>query len=364
MGKKVLIVIGIIVLAIVAALVSAIIWYNSSIKPINSGNPQDIKVDIKGSAKTVAQTLEENGVIKSALAMRIYMKKNNTDKLVAGKYLFSTSDDVKTILDKICNGEIAEDEVKITFIEGKNMRYIAKKIAENTNNSENDVFSLIEDEEYIDALISRYWFLTEEIKNPDIYYPLEGYLFPDTYTYETKDVKVATIIEQMLDNMEKTLEKFKEEIQKSDLNIHQILTLASMAELEGGNQKDEDGISDRAKIVGVFVNRINKKMKLGSDVTAYYAFKVDMSERDLTTKELNTQNPYNTRGPEMEGKLPVGPICNPSVEAIDAAVNPNYTDYLYFVSDKNQKCYFTKTYNEHQNMIKELKNKKLWYTYE
>ena len=133
------IVIGIIVLAIVAALVSAIIWYNSSIKPINSGNPQDIKVDIKGSAKTVAQTLEENGVIKSALAMRIYMKKNNTDKLVAGKYLFSTSDDVKTILDKICNGEIAEDEVKITFIEGKNMRYIAKKIAENTNNSENDI---------------------------------------------------------------------------------------------------------------------------------------------------------------------------------------------------------------------------------
>ena len=364
MGKKVLIVIGIIVLAIVAALVSAIIWYNSSIKPINSVNPQDIKVDIKGSAKTVAQTLEENGVIKSALAMRIYMKKNNTDKLVAGKYLFSTSDDVKTILDKICNGEIAEDEVKITFIEGKNMRYIAKKIAENTNNSENDVFSLIEDEEYIDALISRYWFLTEEIKNPDIYYPLEGYLFPDTYTYETKDVKVATIIEQMLDNMEKTLEKFKEEIQKSDLNIHQILTLASMAELEGGNQKDEDGISDRAKIVGVFVNRINKKMKLGSDVTAYYAFKVDMSERDLTTKELNTQNPYNTRGPEMEGKLPVGPICNPSIEAIEAAINPYNSDYLYFVSDKNQKCYFTKNYNEHQNIIKELKNKKLWYTYE
>lgn len=364
MRKKILIIIGVILLVLLIACVSAIVWYNSSIKPINSSNPKDIKVDIKGSAKTVAQTLEENGVIKSALAMRIFMKKNNTDKLVAGKYLFSTSDDVEAILDKICNGKIAEDEVKLTFIEGKNMRYIAKKIAENTNSTENDFFSLIENEEYIDSLIEKYWFLTDEIKNQDLYYSLEGYLFPDTYTYETKDVKLETIIEQMLDSMGKALDKYKDEIEKSDLNIHQILTLASMAELEGGNQKDEEGISDRAKIVGVFINRINKKMKLGSDVTAYYAFKVDLSERDLTTKELNTKNPYNTRGPEMEGKLPVGPICNPSIEAIEAAINPYNSDYLYFVSDKNQKCYFTKNYNEHQNIIKELKNKKLWYTYE
>ena len=104
-------------------------------------------------------------------------------------------------------------------------------------------------------------------------------------------------------------------------------------------------------------------MSLGSDVTAYYAFKVDMGERDLYAKELNTENPYNTRGPNMEGKLPVGPICSPSREAINAAINYTDTDNLYFVADKNKKVYFTKTYEEHTNLIKQLKSDGLWYEY-
>lgn len=363
-GKKVLIVFLIIIAIIVIAILSAVLWYFNSIKAINPKGTNDKIVDIKGSATTVAKTLEENGVIKSALAMRIYIKLNKVDNLVAGRYQIFESDDVASILDKMCKGELAEDEVKLTIVEGKNMRYIAKKIAENTDNTEDDVYALLESEEYIDSVIEQYWFVTEDVKNQDLYYSLEGYLFPDTYTFERKEVKVETIFKQMLDNMEKILKPYQEELENSDLSVHQMLTLASMAELEGGNEKDEEGISDRAKIVGVFMNRINKNMKLGSDVTAYYAFKVDLSERDLTTKELNTQNPYNTRGPEMEGKLPAGPICNPSAEAIEAAVHPHISNYLYFVSDKNQKCYFTENYKEHQNIIKELKNKKLWYTYD
>ena len=363
-GKIILIVFLILIAIVVITIVSSLLWYSSSIKAINPNSSEERTVEVKGSAKTVSESLENDGVIKSSFATRIYMKLNHVDKLVAGRYTFKQSDDVSVILEKIANGEIAEDEVKMTFVEGKNMRYIAKMIANNTNNDEKDVYSLLEDEEYIDSLIDKYWFLEDVIKGQDIYYSLEGYLFPDTYTYERKEVKVETIIEQMLDNTEKVLKPFKEEIEKSDFSVHEIMTLASMAELEAGNNKDDDGITDRAKVVGVFINRINKKMKLGSDVTAYYAFKVDLSERDLTTKELNTANPYNTRGPEMEGKLPVGPICNPSVEAIEAAVHPYISDYLYFVSDKNNVCYFTESYKEHQDIIKELKNKKMWYTYD
>ena len=88
-----------------------------------------------------------------------------------------------------------------------------------------------------------------------------------------------------------------------------------------------------------------------------------MGERDLKAKELNTENPYNTRGPNMAGKLPVGPICNPSKEAIQAAIEYKETDALYFVADKNGKVYFTKSNDEHNQMIKKLKDEGLWFTY-
>ena len=101
-------------------------------------------------------------------------------------------------------------------------------------------------------------------------------------------------------------------------------------------------------------------MSLGSDVTAYYAAKKDMSEGSLTTNELNASNPYNTRGPGMNGKLPIGPICNPSEEAINAALNPSQTDDLYFVADTSGKVDFTKTYEEHQQIIQELQRQGIW----
>ena len=104
-------------------------------------------------------------------------------------------------------------------------------------------------------------------------------------------------------------------------------------------------------------------MSLGSDVTTYYAYGIDMGDRDLTAEELYSYNPYNTRGPQMEGKLPVGPIASPSLSSIQAAAKPNNTDYLYFVADKNKKVYFTETITEHNNIITELKNNNLWYVY-
>ena len=92
-----------------------------------------------------------------------------------------------------------------------------------------------------------------------------------------------------------------------------------------------------------------------------------MSERDLRQKELQTYNPYNTRGPNMNGKLPVGPICMPSKTSIAAVIDliKNYTpsDELFFVSDKNGKVYYANTNQEHEQIIKNLKSQGLWYTY-
>ena len=141
------------------------------------------------------------------------------------------------------------------------------------------------------------------------------------------------------------------------LTVHQLLTLASVAELEGST------LEEREEIVGVFYNRLDQNMSLGSDVTTYYAVGKELSDGDLTAKEIATENLYNTRAENMKGKIPIGPIGNPSKISIEAVIHPKETSALYFVSDKNKKVYFTDTYEEHQNLIKNLKESNLWYEY-
>ena len=357
-SKVIKILICILIIAIIC--IGVFVWYNISLSPVKKGTEKElVEVEISEGMglSSISNLLKKEGAIRSANAMKIYVKLNSVGNLQAGKYEFSKTESTKEIIDHIVKGEVVNKEIKITFIEGKNMRWIAKKIADSTTNSESDVYNLLKDEEYIDSLIKKYWFLKDEIKNEDIYYPLEGYLLPDTYVFENREVSVETIFNVLLNYMDKFLSQYKDNT-PYNLTIHQTLTMASIAELEG--KTDED----RAEVVGVFFNRLSKKMNLGSDVTTYYAFKVDMGERDLKATELNTENPYNTRGPNMSGKIPIGPICNPSKSAIKAVINYKETDALYFVADKNGKVYFTKTNEEHNKIVKELKDSGLWYTYD
>ena len=129
-----------------------------------------------------------------------------------------------------------------------------------------------------------------------------------------------------------------------------------MVELEGNTLEDKEGI------VGVFRNRLKSQMNLGSDVTTYYGLKINMGDRDLYSSEVNACNSYNTRCSSFK-KLPVSPICNPSIESLEAVIEAQDNDYFYFVADKNKKIYFSKTLKEHEAMIKELKEKKLWLEY-
>lgn len=348
---------------IIVAIIGVSLFYNNELSPlkqsIDDSNKEYVRIEIEEGMgiSQIAELLESSHIIRNADIMKLYARLNNVTGLQAGKYDLTPEEDTPTIITHIVKGEVADDSVKITFIEGKNMRYIAKTIAEKTNNKEEDVYNLLENESYIDSLIEKYWFITDEIKQKDIYYPLEGYLLPDTYVFENEDVSVKYIFNVILNFTEKFLNTYKKEIENNDLTIHQILTIASLAELEGKS------LEDRKEIVGVFFNRIYDSMSLGSDVSTYYAFKVDMGERDLTTKELNTENPYNTRGPNMNGKIPIGPICNPSRMAIEAVLDYKETDAYYFVADKNGKVYFTRNNDEHIKMINKLKKEGLWYTY-
>lgn len=333
--------------------------YKIFIAPVSR---KDDKVDFivnKGDTfLSIADDLKKQRIIRSKFIYKFYVKINKIDGLREGKYTLNRNMNIKQIVRVLKNNSASNpNALRITFKEGINMREIANLIEKNTNHTKEEVLSLLKDSNYLDELIQTYWFLTEDIKNPNIYYSLEGYLFPNTYEFSSKKVELKEIFKKMLDNMEKKLEPYKSQIKNNNYTIHQLLTLASIVELEASASDDRDGVA------GVFYNRINANWSLGSDVTTYYAVQVDMNERNLYQSELEAYNGYNTRSSKMAGKLPIGPICIPSIESIDAAINPKNHAYFYFVADKNKKTYFSKTLTEHNNIIAKLKKEDLWYEY-
>lgn len=306
------------------------------------------------SLNEIAHSLKKEGLIKSEKFFLGYVVVKNAKHLYAAKYDLNTNMKLSEIVSTLKSGGRNADEISITFKEGLNMRQIAQLISEETNNSYEDVLNLSSDSKYLDELIKKYSFIDKSIKNKNLYYALEGYLFPDTYNFNSKGVSVKEIFNAMLDNFDKKIEKYDKSIKKSGYSINQIITMASIVELEGIDK------SSRKDIAGVFYNRLKKGMSLGSDVTSYYGVKKDMTS-DILQSELDDNNPYNTRINSMAGKLPVGPICNPSLVSIEAAIKPSEHDYLYFVADKNGKVYLTKTYETHNKVIADLKSKGLWF---
>ncbi len=341
-----------VVLGIIVLTLLGLIYFLSPV----SMNGKDVEFIVTEgeSLREIGKSLEKEGLIKNDKFFLGYIVLKDAKKIYAAKYELNTGMTLSEIVEVLRDGGKNKDEITITFKEGLNMRGVAKVISKNTNNSYEEVLEYSQNEDYINELIKKYWFITKDIKNKDIYYPLEGYLFPDSYNFLSKDVTVKEIFDAMIDHLDHNLQKYKKQIEKSDYNAHEILTIASILELEGIDK------NSRKDIAGVFYNRLGKKMILGSDVTSYYGVKKDLTS-DISQSELNSVNGYNTRINSMAGKLPVGPISNPSLISIEAALNPNSHDYYYFVADKNGKIYLTKTYETHNKVIADLKNKGLWF---
>lgn len=354
MKKKLLIIIGVI-LVVIACLI-ALYFYGLS--PA-SKNTEVVEFSIASgeSKKDIVDALDEAGLIKSKISAYVYVGLHRSLNLQAGIYELSPSMSLKEIMEMLDSGDVSENEqtYTLTFVEGRRLVDYASMIAEATNTTIEDVLAVMSDEAYLNELIGKYSFLSTDILNSEIYYPLEGYLFADTYEFY-KDSSIKDIIETMLNGMANVLNDYQEEIANSGYSIHEILTLASIVEQEGINS------ADRAGVAGVFYNRLNANMSLGSDATTYYGVRKDFSD-DLYISEINDNNPYNTRLASMAGRLPIGPICSPSRESILAVLNPEEHDYYYFVADKNGDTYFMKTYAEHEAKVSELQASGLWYEY-
>ncbi len=301
------------------------------------------------SKLTLADQLQEQGLIKSSLALKAYLFFHSNMNLQAGTYELKASMTPTEILQKFQRGEIKNSNVKITLYEGRRLDEYVQTIANAFQMNESEILNKLSNQTFLQSLIEKYWFLTDEILNPELYYPLEGYLFPDTYEF-TEHSDLESIITGILNHTETKLTELKEQIETSGYTVHEILSMASIVELEAVSD------IDRQKVSQVIYKRINQNMGLGMDVTTYYAVRKKMGE-GLTLSDLKTNSAYNTSemNASMAGKLPIGPICNPSKMSIQAVLNPSDTNYLYFFADvKTGQVYFTETYEEHVQVQKEI----------
>lgn len=359
MKKKIIIIASTIFSFFVLCLIGLVVFYNNNLKSVDSENYKEVSfvVDNGVTSKDIVDNLYNSKLIRNKYVGYVYLKLNNDFILQAGVYNLNTGMNLEEILDVIGSGKVVDNSISVTFVEGKRITNYVKVINEKFGYSEDEILDILSDEEYLKELIDKYWFLTEDILNDKLYYALEGYLSPNTYKFN-EDALVTEIVEKMLDVTKIQLEKYEDLVKESEYTVHELLTMASIVELEGANSNDRLGVA------GVFYNRLNNGWSLGSDVTTYYAAKIEMSDRDLYQYEIDDINDYNTRVAAMAGKLPIGPICNPSVMSIEAVLKPDEHNYFYFVADKNGKTYFTKTYSEHAAIINKLKNENLWYVYE
>lgn len=329
--KKIIIII-VSILIVILLLVSL---YFYGITGDNNKNKVSFTVNEGAGVREVINNLYEEHLIKSKIASLIYVHFNDDVIIHPGTYTLSSNMGIKKILSNLTTG----GKYRLTLVEGRRFIDYIDEICKMFNFNKEEVLKKLSDEDYLKSLIQKYAFLDEHILNKDLYYPLEGYLYPLTYNFSESD-EIEDIIEKILDKTGEILDNYSTLLHKSNYNLHEILTIASIIEKETKEEEDKVLASE------VIYNRLKINMSLGMDVTTYYGARKNFNE-SLTSEDLNDNNPYNTRLLTFIG-LPVGPICSPSASSIEAALNPGNDNYLYFYADKNGKLHFAKTYEEHK----------------
>jgi UPF0755 protein len=321
------------------------LYIESALKPVDSENKnlKNVNIPIGSSVTGIAETLESNGIIKSAKVFKYYVKLKNEAGFMAGEYQLSPSMDVPEIVGRLKTGKVlAKASFKIIIPEGRQLKEIAAMMAKATKQKEDDVFNKLNDKEFIKTLMVKYPdLLTEEVLNSKVKYPLEGYLYPATYPFYKQNPTVDEMVTAMLNKTRTVVSAYSEESKKKKLSVHQLLTMASLIEEEATEK------ADRKTIASVFYNRMKKGMMLQTDPTVLYA---QGKHKDrVLFEDLEVDSPYNTY---QNTGLPPGPIANAGKSSIEASLEPEKTDYYYFLATKEGAVIFTKTLEEH-NKAKE-----------
>ena len=314
-----------------------IMSYNKVIeKPLKSSETT-ILIEVKQGEgfNDILNKLDEENKLSNKLLIKVKVAIDKVDiKLREGIYEIDTNTTLAGFINSLENTADDKDLVKLTIPEGYSIEDIASTVEEK---------GLCSKDEFLKAVKS-YELPKFVTANDKKRYNLEGFLYPDTYLIQ-KGSDANYIIKSMLNRFEEILKQVKDEtkVDIKDEDVEKTITIASMIEKEAGVE------NDRPLISSVIYNRLEKDMKLQLDAAVIYGlgYHVDV----VLNKHLEIDSPYNVY--KYKG-LPVGPIANPGIDSIKAALLPEKTDYLYYILQKDGSHYFTNNYDDFLKKKKEL----------
>jgi UPF0755 protein len=327
--KKIIIVIAVIGLlagAIISALLIDVFVYGSRPADTNAAI-QTLTIPSGQQFKRTIKALHQAGIITHPLKFKVLARLKGLDKKIkSGEFLLSAAMAPMEVLDVLVSGRVRL--YKLTVPEGYNQEQIAALVADAGFASIEVFLKACKDTDLIQA---------KGIAAKD----LEGYLFPDTYYFSRPTTPEAIISAMVKKFWSVFTDEYKKRADQINLSIHETVTLASIIE-------KETGVADeRPLISSVFHNRLKKRMRLESDPTVIYG--IEDFDGNITRKHLKTYTPYNTY--RIKG-LPPGPIANPGQKAIEAALFPEKTDYLFFVSRKDRTHHFSTNLRDHNKAVR------------
>ncbi|HEM2542311.1 TPA: endolytic transglycosylase MltG [Streptococcus suis] len=358
------VIMSIVVVAVLVTGVTGYMWVKSSLEPVNAKATEAIQVEIPEGSSTleIGKILVDNKLIKNATIFNYYSKIKSYNNFQSGFYNLkqnmSVDDIAKALQESGTPTAQKEAAGKILIVEGYTLTQIAQAITDNTKTEDkNDktpftteqFMATVTNQDFINRMVATYPKLFASLPAADsgVIYQLEGYLFPAVYEY-SDETTIGELVEQMIAAMDNRLQPYYETIAAKNLTVNEVLTLASLVEKESSTDED------RRNIASVFFNRLNAAIPLQSNIAILYAQGKLGQETTLAEDaaiDTSIESPYNIYW--TPGLMP-GPVDSPSLSAIEAVINANTTDYLYFVADVTTgNVYFTNNIDEHnQNVAK------------
>ena len=327
------------IIIVSVGLAFGVIYAGADYMGIGFGRGSDVTIEIEQGMSTeqIAEELKEAGAVKIPLLFRVYAKfKHYDSQFKYGVYSFNTEAGYEAISQMLIEEGALAQSVKVTIPEMSSIDDIAEILEENGVCTKSDFINEVQNGEF------GYDFI-DDIPVDNVYYRLEGYLFPETYDFYNFDSEECAhlAVEKMLKTLDdKLTDGMMQKISESGYTLHEIMTMASIVELEAGGSPDE-----MTNVAAVFYNRLESDdfTTLGSSPTRKYPY---------------GGGKYNTY--ESPG-LPPGPLCSPSLKSIEASIEPTEDfDYYYFVTDASMKFYYNKTLAEHNSTIARLQAANNW----
>ncbi len=309
--------------------------YTGNNDSLADGKTHIIIVENGMTAADIANMLHREKLIKRPESFRLEARFMGLEgDLQAGKYEIEAGKSNSEIIDILARGQVKT--ISFTVPEGYTVDKIAAKLAAE---------GLGDAEKFKEAARNYTPYKYMETNNPDVIYKAEGFIFPSTYLFDdsmTEKDMLAMMVKEF--NTQINHAKIMDAAEKANMQLRDIVNIAAMVELEAV-YKDE-----QPRIAGVFLRRLKIYMPIQSDTTIQYILGGAQKE-EITIADTQIQNPYNTY---VNPGLPPGPIGSPGLEAIKAVLNPEQTDYLYFVAEKDGHHRFTRTYEEHLQAIEDI----------